>query len=138
MGDGMKQGALLMALLVLVHHIVAFVHGDAHSDLAITLSMFQNSIIYIVITALPVIGVVLLWTPYKIIGLYSILFGMVVGLVFGIYYHYLFVSPDHISHLPNGAGSLHATFVWTAGVLAIFEGICAAVASYLLGRHSRA
>ena len=133
----MKQGAILIALLVLVHHIVAFVHGDAHSDLAIILSMFQQSVIYIVITVVPVIGVVLLWTPYQKIGLHSIIFGMVVGLVFGVYYHYLFVSPDHISHLPNGTAPLHATFIWTAGVLAIFEGICAAVASYLLGRDSR-
>ena len=70
----MKQGAILVAILVLVHHIVAFVHGDAHSDLAIILSIFQQSVIYIIITAVPVIGVVLLWTPYRIIGLYSIIF----------------------------------------------------------------
>ena len=131
----MKQGAILIAVLVIVHHIVAFIHGEAHNELAIMLSMFQQSIIFVVITALPVIGVILLWTPYRIIGLYSIIIGMVVGLVFGIYYHYLFVSPDHISHLPKGPTGVRETFTWTAAALAIFEGLSAAVASYLLGRE---
>ena len=132
----MNQAGILIALLVLGHHIVAFLHGDTHNDLGITLSIIQQLVIFIVITVLPVIGVVLLWTPYQKIGLSSIIFGMVVGFVFGIYYHYLFESPDHISHLPNGPAQFQATFIWTAGALAIFEGICATVASYRLGRIS--
>lgn len=132
----MKQGAMLIALLVLVHHAVALIHDNAHSELAIALSMFQKSFIYIVITALPVVGVILLWTPYQKIGPSLIILGMGGGLVFGIYHHYMFQSPDHISYLPKGSVQIQETFIWTAGMLAIFEGVCAAVAGYLLGRHS--
>lgn len=132
----MKRGAILMALLVVVHHAVALIHDNAHSELTIVLSMFQKSFIYIVITALPVVGVILLWTPYQKIGPSLIILGMGGGLVFGIYHHYMFQSPDHISYLPTGSVQVRETFIWTAGILAIVEGVCAAVASYLLGSHA--
>ena len=134
----MKQGAILLTLLVLMHHAVALIHDSAHSELAIFLSMFQKSFIYIVITALPVVGVILLWTSCQKIGLYLIILGMGGGLAFGIYHHYMFQSPDHISYLPKGSVQAQETFIWTAGILAIFEGVCAAVAGYLLGSHSSA
>lgn len=133
----MKQGAILLTVLVLAHHIIAFVHGGAHNDLAIMMSTLQNAFINIIIVALPFVGAVLLWTRYRNIGLYAIIVGMVGALVFGVYHHYMFESPDHISHLPASPVHVHKTFIWTAGTLAIFEGICTAVASYLLGRNLR-
>ncbi len=136
--DEMKQGAILVSCLVLVHHAVALVHDSAHNDLAVFLSMFQKFFVYIVITAFPVIGVVLLWTTYRKIGLYLIILGMGGGFVFGVYHHYMLESPDHISYLPKSSVHVQEKFIWTAGILAIFESVCAAVASYLLGKHTRA
>ena len=38
----MKQGAILMALFVLVHHAVALVHASAHNELAVFCRSFKS------------------------------------------------------------------------------------------------
>lgn len=41
------------------------------------------------------------------------------SLIFGGYYHYVLVSPDHVSHLP--AGDARWLFRLTAGLLMLTE-----------------
>lgn len=60
----MKHSAILIAVLVVVHHAVVLIYDSVHNDLLITLSMFQKSFIYIIIAALPVIRVALNLSKY--------------------------------------------------------------------------
>ncbi len=129
----MKLEALVVTSVVLVHHVIAYLHGGAHNDLAIPMAAWQNAFINVVIVLLPLIGAVALWTRFRRFGLYAIVLGMMGALVFGVVHHYMLVSPDHIAHLPHGKLHVHAAFQWTAGVIAMLEAIAAAVAAYFLG-----
>jgi len=57
------------------------------------------------------------------------------SLFFGVYYHYLFVSPDNIHHLPRGSAVTHARFVLSAAMLALIELASALCAALVLRRH---
>ena len=59
------------------------------------------------------------------------------ALICGVIHHYMLVSPDHIAHLPAATLTVHDTFIWTAGAMAMLEGVCAMVAAYFLGRRYR-
>ena len=50
---------------------------------------------------------------------------MAASLLFGLYYHYVLVSPDHVSHLPDG--DLQTAFRITALLLALVQALGAAV-----------
>ena len=58
---------------------------------------------------------------------------MIGALIFGVVHHYMLESVDHISHLPAGTPDEQGTFIWTAGAIAILEGVCAGAAGYFLG-----
>ena len=49
----MKLDAAVVTLLVTVHHAIAYVHGGAHTDLAIVMSAYQNAFINFVILLVP-------------------------------------------------------------------------------------
>ena len=130
----MKLDAVLLTTLVLIHHVVAALHGNAHTELAVSLSALQNAFVNIVILLIPLLGAVLVWTRFYLPGQCLVVGGMLGALIFGVYHHYMLVSPDHIAHLPAGPAQVQQTFIWTAGVLAIMEGLSAAVAAYFLGQ----
>ncbi|MEE2982755.1 MAG: hypothetical protein VX929_05620 [Pseudomonadota bacterium] len=46
----------MVTLLIAVHHAIAYIHGGAHTDLAIVMSVFQNAFIYFVILLVPLAG----------------------------------------------------------------------------------
>ncbi len=129
----MRFPAVLVGALVLTHLAVSGLHDGAHSDLGIVMSAFQSAFIYLVIVGAPLLGAILLWTPYRTAGLGLVVFGMLGALIFGVVHHYMLESIDHISHLPAGTPSEHDTFIWTAGAIAILEGVCAGIAAYFLG-----
>jgi hypothetical protein len=133
----MKIEAAAITSLVVAHHAIAYLHGGAHADLAIELSALQDLFVDTIIVGVPLVGVVLLWTRLRRVGLAAIVVGMIGALLFGVYHHYMLVSPDHISHLPQGPQHAHGVFVWTAGAIAMLEGVTAAAAAYALGAPAR-
>lgn len=87
---------------VLLHALVGLVHGMPHSELEIPLTLFENAFIYIVITAAPIIAAILLWRGLLKPG-YGLLFLSMTGsLLFGGYKHFIQMSPDHVSQIPEG------------------------------------
>ena len=133
----MKVEAIIVTVIVLIHHIIAFIHGGVHTELAILMALWQTLFINIVIVLIPLVGAVFLWTRHRKLGLYGGIVGMVGALLFGIVHHYMLVSPDHISHLPAAAAHIHAKFEWTAGTIAMLEGVAAVLAAFFLGREAR-
>ncbi len=113
-------------------------HGDVHASIPVVLSSWQNLFVYLVILLLPIVAVVLMWTRFANIGLPLLLASMTGGLLFDIYHHYIFVSPDNIAHLPPASDDLHSQFVWTAHALTLIQVIGVGLAAYFWrGRQNR-
>ena len=126
---------IALTLLVLAHLLVAMWHGAAHTELAIGLSAAQNVFVYVVIVFAPLVAVALLWTRYVRLGLWLFVTAMCASLLFGVYYHYLFVSPDNIHHLPAGTPGAHARFTLSAAILALSELAATLCGAFVLRRH---
>lgn len=107
--------ALIATLLIVVRQVVAMLHGTAHEQLGVGLSPSQQVFVITIIGIVPWIALVLYWTRYRQMGALILWTSMLVGMLFGIYYHFIEVSTDHISHLPEGDGQ--GFFVATAIML---------------------
>ena len=133
----MKRFRIVATVTMVVHVVVGVVHDLAHRDLGIELTATQTLFINLVILAAPVVAVVLLWSRFKGVGTILFAGAMAASLFFGLYYHYVLASPDHVSHLPDG--DLQALFRITALLLALVQALGAAVGIWgiVLGREVR-
>ena len=93
---------IVCTFAVLAHLVVNLLHGRAHESLGVGLNTFQNVYVITVILIAPLIAMLLLWTRYARTGLLLLVISMAGSLIFGAIYHYVVVSPDHVSHLPPG------------------------------------
>ena len=125
---------IALTALAAVHLVVAIWHGAAHTELGVTLSPGQNLFVYSIVVLAPLVAVGLLWTPYMRLGLWLFLTALSASLLFGAYYHYVFVSPDNVHHLPDGSAAAHARFTLSAAILALVELASALGAAFVLGR----
>lgn len=110
---------LLSTVSVLAHLVVSIIHGRAHEGLAVGLSSWQNIYVLIVIVIAPLIAMLLIWTRPARPGLVLLVISMAGSLIFGVIYHYLVISPDHVSHLPPG--DAQGLFRTTALLLVLTE-----------------
>jgi len=105
------------AAIVAVHGLVNATHGAAHSELGVEMSKWQETFILVVIGLSPLVAAVLLWTAHARVGAVILAGSMAAAFVFGVYYHYVAVSPDHVGHLPPGdARGLFRTSALLVGV----------------------
>ena len=111
-------------LVVLLHALIATVHGIAHQRLEITLNAFQSVYVVLIITIAPVLAAVLLWTRRTRSGFVLLALSMAGSLAFGVYWHYLAESPDNVFHLHEG--TLQSLFRATALLLVVSE-LCGVV-----------
>jgi len=114
-----RKIVLLSTVAVLAHLVVSMVHGRAHERLAVGLSNWQNLYVLIVIVIAPLIAMVLTWTRLARIGFLLLMISMAGSLVFGVAYHYVVISPDHVSHIPPG--DAQGLFRTTALLLVLTE-----------------
>jgi hypothetical protein len=83
------------------------------------LNAWQNVFVLVVIVIAPLIAMLLVWTRIARLGLWVLVVSMAGSLIFGAVYHYVIISPDHVSHLP--AGDAQGTFRTTAVLLILTE-----------------
>ena len=133
----MLKFRIAATVLLAAHTVVAVVHDLAHRDLGIELTAAQTTYINLVIVAAPVVAFILMWTRLQWAGAILFTVAMAGSLLFGLYYHYVLVSPDHVSYLPDG--DLQSAFRITALLLALLEalGVACGVGGIVLGRRSR-
>lgn len=118
---------------VVIHAIIAVLHGAAHTELGIQMTAAENLFINIIIVAAPVVAAILLWTRFARAGAILLAMSMAGALLFGGYHHYVAISPDHVAHLP--AGSLQGQFRATAALLVVSEAFGVGVGAWG-ARHS--
>ena len=112
---------IAITTLVIIHLIAPLWHGDAHTTLEINLPDLKNLFVYIVILGGPIVGAALVWTRHSVLGAGLVAVSMVGALVFGVYHHYILVSPDNIAHLPTGPPGAATQFIDSAALIAVIE-----------------
>ena len=129
--------AWIVTVAVLAHLVVNVLHGRAHTDLRVGLSNWQQIYVIAVILLAPLVALILSWTRYIKAGLWLLLVTMLGSLIFGICYHYIIISNDHVAHLPPGEA--RGLFRVTALLLVVTEIVGVAVAAVairtLLRKH---
>lgn len=119
MFNGRRSIVLMSTVAVLAHLVVSVVHGRSHEALAVGLSTWQNLYVMTVIVIAPLIAMLLSWTRLVRLGLMLLVISMAGSLIFGVVYHYIVISPDHVSHLPPG--DAQGVFRMTALLLVLTE-----------------
>lgn len=117
---------------VLAQQTVVHLHGHAHHSLGIDLTLAQMFFVGTVIVVAPIFAAVLLWTRSARAGAALLAAAMAASLAFGVYHHFLVVSPDHVAHLPPG--EQQGLFILTAYLLPAFELTAAAVGLWGVAR----
>jgi hypothetical protein len=116
----MKIAQYGTAILV-IHAIANGLHGLAHIEIPVALSLLQSSFVGIVIFLTPIIATVLLWTQFYRIGSWLLLGSIAGSLLFGIYNHFIVMSPDHVSQVSFAGWGL--LFQITAYLILIADGL---------------
>jgi hypothetical protein len=125
--------AITATLAVAIHAVIATLHGVAHSDLGIQMSVAENAFINIVIVAAPLLAAIALWTRFARFGAILLVLSMGGSLLFGAYHHYVAITPDHVAHLP--AGNLQGLFRVTAMLLVVSEAAAVVVGCWGAARR---
>lgn len=107
--------------IVVIHTIVNGLHGLAHVEIPVPLSLLQGLFVGIAIFPLPIIAAILLWTPFYRIGSWLLLVAMAISLLFGFYNHYMVVSPDRVSQVSFAGWGL--LFQVTALLVFLVDGL---------------
>ena len=103
----------------LLHFVLVGIHGVAHQVVPVPLSILQYLFVISIITITPIVAVVMLQKQSYNLGM-ALLFGSMLGsLLFGVYNHFIAISPDHISQIP--ATNWGKAFVISAFGLMISE-----------------
>ncbi len=107
--------------IAVFHAIANGLHGLAHIKIPVALSLLQSSFVGIVIFLIPLVAVVLLWTQFYRLGSWLLLGSIGGSFLFGLYNHFIVISPDHVSQVSFiGWGIL---FQVTAIVILIVDGL---------------
>src|SRR5216683_8353073 len=126
----MKRSAKYATAIVVAHLLVNIVHGLTHRELRVGLAPLASIFVTVVVLVFPLIATVLLWTSEKRLGLILLSLSMFGSLLFGLYHHFLAVSPDHVHSQPPSPWGI--TFVLTAYLLLITEAIGAYLGVHFL------
>jgi hypothetical protein len=106
---------------ILAHLVIAVLHGGAHKNLFINLSVNQELFVWAVIIAMPLIAALLLLVKLRRAGGLFLFLSMAASLVFGTWNHFLVRGADNIASTPHTRWGL--AFQLTAGLLFLTEGL---------------
>ena len=120
----MKITALVV---VAIHFVVVVLHSIAHNKLPVDATPAQLAFIVPVIVVAPVVAAVML-AKFEKAGMVLLTASMLGSLVFGIYYHFIADTIDHVAHVAHREPLFWSQmFVVTSYLLAITEAASAAV-----------
>ena len=122
--------------IVAIHFVVVVLHSITHQILSVNASPAQLAFIFPVIIVAPVVAGVML-PKFERFGTVLLTTSMIGSLVFGVYYHFIAETIDHVAHVaqlePHRWSQM---FLATSYLLAISELLGAVVGLLLLVRTS--
>ena len=86
--------------IVVAHLLVNMAHGLAHRELHVGLPLDGAVFVIVVVLVCPLLAMALVWTAKKRLGLILLLLSMSGSFLFGLYHHFVVVSPDHVRSQP--------------------------------------
>lgn len=116
--------------IAVLHAIANGLHGLAHIEIPVALSLLQSSFVGIVIFLTPIIATVLLWTQFYRLGSWLLLSSIAGSLLFGIYNHFIVISSDHVSQVAFAGWGL--LFQVTAILILIVDGFGCGISVWAL------
>ena len=116
-----SRAASYTTAIVVAHLLVNIAHGLAHRKLRVGLPPSSSIFVILFVLILPLVAMALVWTAKKRLGLALLSLSIFGSLLFGLYHHFLDVSPDHVRSQPHNLWGI--TFVSTAYLLLITEAI---------------
>lgn len=126
---------IVIVVFVLAHFLGNIWHGDAHATLEISLPGYKTAFVLVVILLGPIVGAILAWTRYSLLGCWVVGVSLVGSVVFSVYHHYVMISNDNVEHLPPGPQEAHAHFSNSAELIALIALAGALFAFYSAGRQ---
>jgi len=120
----MQRIAAAATVIILLNLLVSFVHGWAHQQLDVQLNSWQQVFVLITNILAPILSLILYWTRFRRAAALMLFVSMLAILLFGVYFHFIFPSNDHVAHLPEGHGQ--PLFIITAILLVPVEALGAA------------
>ncbi|HEX8492108.1 MAG TPA: hypothetical protein VF658_04645 [Pyrinomonadaceae bacterium] len=131
----MKATRLALAAIIAHVAILSF-HSAAHLILGVQASTLQNIFIVAVIIIAPPLSGVLLWKNLSKPGAALLACSMAGSLIFGVYNHYVGISPDHVSQVAlMSPASWSVIFRITALFLALTEVLGTIAGIWILKRR---
>ena len=122
--------------VVAMHFVVVVLHSIAHQLLSVNASPAQLAFIFPVIIVAPVVAGVLL-PKFEKFGTVLVTASMIGSFVFGVYYHFIAETIDHVAHVAQLEPHFWSQmFLATSYLLAISELLGAVVGLLLLVRAS--
>lgn len=123
--------------IVAVHFVVVVLHSIAHELLPVKATPAQLAFIVPVIVVAPVVAALML-AKFEKAGMVLLTASMLGSLVFGVYYHFIADTIDHVAHVALRKPHLWSQmFQVTAYLLAITEAAGAAVGLISLLRQKQ-
>jgi hypothetical protein len=135
----MKRTVKLTALAVVAFHFVIVVlHSIAHQILPVQATPAQLAFIVPVIIVAPIVAAFML-LKFETAGMLLLAASMLGSFVFGLYYHFIADTIDHVAHVAQMQPVLWSQmFQATSYLLAISEAAGAAIGLVWLARRSTA
>jgi hypothetical protein len=126
-----QKQAWLGTGVVALRAVPLVLHSTAHMKLGIFLpSILANAYIVVVLFVAPIVAAGLLWTRRARAGAWLLFWSMLGSLLFELYHHFMVMSPDHVSQVPDDLWG--HIFQLTAIATALLEAAGCFVAVYLL------
>lgn len=121
----LATGTARLALATIAAHAsVVALHAAAHQILGVAATPPQTVFIVVFIMLAPVAAGVLVWRGFGAAGSSVLAVSMAGSLLFGLYYHFVLDSPDHVSHVSAMSPAAWAVlFQLTALLLALTEAL---------------
>lgn len=126
-GKADRSSAVRFALYAVVAHAaVGGLHSAAHEILGVKVTPAQLVFIVALIMVAPLVAGLLLWRGKERAGALLLICSMLGSLAFGVYYHFVADTADHVSHVARMSPAGWAiVFQATALLLALIEALAA-------------
>ena len=117
----MSKVARFAVPIILLRATVVALHGAAHRILNVEASPSQTLFIAVFIIIAPLLAGILIWKSARVAGAVTLAVSMAGALIFGLYNHFVLISPDHVLHVKGEPAAWVTIFQTTAALLALVE-----------------
>lgn len=119
-----------VTLFIIIHTLVNGLHGLAHVQVPVALSLVQSLFVGVVVFLIPLVAAILLGTQFYRLGSWLLLGSIVASFFFGLYNHFIVISPDHVSQVASEGWGLF--FQVTATAILIIDGLGCCISLWAL------